>query len=72
MAELLNLYDPNAYSITVRRINVGLDQQNYRPILRRVKLSGDTNIVLDCSIDVLPDLLKQVKQNITRASQHSS
>ncbi|KAG4072066.1 hypothetical protein HA402_015565 [Bradysia odoriphaga] len=62
VAELLNLYEPKSHAITVRRINVALDDQNYRPVLRRVKLSGDTNIVLDCSIDTLPELLKQAQQ----------
>lgn len=60
VAELLKFYDAKSNTVTVRRINVGLDSQNYRPVLRRVKLSGDTNIVLDCSIETLPEVLKQV------------
>ncbi|KAG4072084.1 hypothetical protein HA402_015583 [Bradysia odoriphaga] len=62
MAKLLKLYDPKSYTITLRRINIGLHKTNFRPVLRRVKLSGETNIVLDCSIETLPELLKQVQQ----------
>ncbi|XP_037036365.1 glutamate receptor ionotropic, kainate 3-like isoform X2 [Bradysia coprophila] len=62
MAKLLKLYDPKSYTITLRRINVGLHKTNFRPVLRRVKVSGETNIVLDCSIETLPELLKQAQQ----------
>lgn len=65
VAELLKLYDPKAYTVTVRRINVGLHSTNYRPVLRRVKLSSDIHIVIDCSIETLPEVLKQVSKDIS-------
>lgn len=61
VSELLKLYDPKEYTVTVRRINLGLANNNYRSVLRRVKLSGDLHIVLECSIDALPEVLKQVR-----------
>lgn len=35
---------------------------NYRPVLRRVKLSEDIHIVIDCSVAILPEVLKQAQQ----------
>lgn len=61
MSELLKLYDPKEYTVTIRRIDLGL-ANNYRSVLRRVKLSEDVHIVLDCSIEALPEVLKQAQQ----------
>lgn len=62
---LLNLLQLSDFlqgnTVTVRQLDVG-QGGNYRSILRRVKLSEDTNIVIDCSIDVLPEVLKQAQQ----------
>jgi glutamate receptor, ionotropic, invertebrate len=49
------------YTITLRQLDITGDG-NYRPQLRRVKESGDTNLVLCSSIDVLPEILKQAQQ----------
>lgn len=62
VAELLKLYEPKEYTVTVRRINAGLTDNNYRSVLRRVRLAEDVHILLECSIDVLPELLKQAQQ----------
>lgn len=35
---------------------------NFRQQLRRVKLSEDRNIIIDCSIEILPDVLLQAQQ----------
>lgn len=59
VAELLKLYDFKGYTVTLRRFDLGLNG-NYRSVLRRVKLSDDFNIVIDCSVEVLPEVLKQV------------
>lgn len=48
-------------AVTVRQLDVG-QGQNYRSILRRVKLSEDMNILIDCSIELLPEVLKQAQQ----------
>lgn len=60
MAELLKLYDPKGYTVTIRRLDLGLPQNNYRPVLRRVKLSDEKCIIIESSIENLPEILKQV------------
>lgn len=62
VAELLKLNDPKEYTITARHINAGLTDANYRSVLRRVRLASDTQILVHCSIDVLPEVLKQAQQ----------
>lgn len=61
VSELLKLYNPKDYTVTVRRLVSGLTDNNYRSVLRRVKISNDLHIVIDCSIDALPEVLKQVR-----------
>lgn len=61
MNELLKKYDNKGYTVTVRQLDL-VGNQNYRPQLRRVRLSGDKNIVLGCSADILPEVLKQAQQ----------
>lgn len=61
MAELLKLYDPKGYTVTVRRLDLGLPQNNYRPVLRSVKLSDEKCIIIESSIENLPEILKQVR-----------
>lgn len=63
VSELLKIYVPKESTVTLRRINLGTANNNYRPILGRVKLSGETRIVIDCSIETLPEMLKQVSFN---------
>lgn len=62
MTDVLKMYDPTLYTITVRRIDLNLAQNNYRPVLRRVKLSNDIHIIVDCSLERLPEVLKQAQQ----------
>lgn len=62
MSDLLELYDSKGYTVTVRCIDLGLAQNNFRPVLRRVKLSDDRHIIIACSIERLPEVLKQVQQ----------
>lgn len=47
--------------MTVRQLDITANE-NYRPQLRRVKQSPDKNIVLCCSIEALPEILKQAQQ----------
>lgn len=61
MHELLKKYDNKGYTVTVRQLDI-TDNQNYRPQLRRVKHSEDKNIIISCSIDALPEILKQAQQ----------
>lgn len=61
LSDLLKLYDPKGYTVTVRQLDLGLNN-NYRSVLRRVKLGQDIHIVLDCSTRILPEVLKQAQQ----------
>lgn len=61
MSELLKLYDPKGETITVRQLDLGISN-NYRAILRRVQQSGEKYIVLHCSVEILPEVLKQAQQ----------
>lgn len=61
LTHLLQLYDPYGYTVTLRQLDLGLDN-NYRSVLRRVKLSDDIHIIIDCSIEILPEVLKQAQQ----------
>lgn len=62
VADLLQMYDPKGYTITVRRLEFGLEVKDYRAMLRRVKMSSDTCIIIECSIDILDEVLKQTQQ----------
>lgn len=61
LSKLLELYDPKGDTVTVKRIDVGLPTKNYRAVLRDVKMSSDVCIIIECSIDSLSEILKQVQ-----------
>ncbi|XP_055615442.1 glutamate receptor ionotropic, kainate 2 isoform X2 [Toxorhynchites rutilus septentrionalis] len=61
ISDLLKMYDPKGYTVTVRQLDLGLNG-NYRPVLRRVKQSDDKRIILACSIEAMPEVLKQAQQ----------
>lgn len=71
MRDLLQMYDPKGYTVTVRQLDLGLSSDNYRAILRRVKVSGDNFIVAHCSAEMLPELLKQAQQVGLMTEHHS-
>lgn len=61
LAKLLVLYDPKGDTVTVKRIDVGLPTKNYRAVLREVKMSSNVCIIVECSIESLGEILKQVR-----------
>lgn len=61
-ARLLELYDSKGYTVTVRRLDLRLSTKDYRSILRRVKQSSDTCLVIECSIESLSEILTQAQQ----------
>ncbi|XP_058127389.1 glutamate receptor ionotropic, kainate 2-like [Anopheles ziemanni] len=61
ISDLLKMYDPKGYTVTVRQLDLKLNG-NYRAVLRRVKLSEDKRIILACSIDSMPEVLRQAQQ----------
>jgi glutamate receptor, ionotropic, invertebrate len=60
-SDLLKYYDRNGYTVSVEQLNLK-DDGNYRSVLQRVKMTEEKNIVLHCSIDILPEVLKQAQQ----------
>lgn len=67
MEHILENY--NKAVVTVRQLDITANQ-NYRPQLRRVKLSQDKNIVLCSSIESLPEILKQAQQVGLMTDEH--
>lgn len=64
------MYDPKEYTVTVRRISANQSDTNYRPVLRGVRLSQDVHIVLECSVETLPEVFKQALQVGLLTEQH--
>ena len=62
LSDLLEMYDPKGHTVTVRRLDLNLPTKNYRSTLRLTRMSEDTNIILECSIDSLPEVLSQMQQ----------
>lgn len=69
LSKLLELYDPKGDTITVKRIDVGLPTKNFRTALREVKQSIDVCIVIECSIENLGEILKQVRRPLINSNQ---
>ncbi|XP_034944502.1 glutamate receptor ionotropic, kainate 2-like isoform X2 [Chelonus insularis] len=59
MKKLLQKWDPKGYPVTIRYLGEGPD---YRATLKRVKYSGDHNIVLECTHEILEEVLTQSLQ----------
>jgi glutamate receptor, ionotropic, invertebrate len=69
MVEFILTHYNKGNTVTVRQLDI-TSNENYRPQLRRVKQSGDTNIVLCSSIDSLPEILKQAQQVGLMTDEH--
>ncbi|XP_055851575.1 glutamate receptor ionotropic, kainate 2-like [Episyrphus balteatus] len=59
--ELISLYDCGGPFITVRRYDLQLNG-NYKSILRRVRKSDDSYVVIVGSVETLPEVLRQAQQ----------
>lgn len=59
----------NKFTVAVRQLDV-TENANYRPRLLQVKHSGDKNIVICCSIEKLPEILKQAQQVGLLSNKH--
>jgi hypothetical protein len=56
LSNLLKMLDKQ---VTLRQLDA---HNNHRPVLRDMRHSGENNIVLDCSTEMLPEVLKQAQQ----------
>ncbi|KAK9880188.1 hypothetical protein WA026_010060 [Henosepilachna vigintioctopunctata] len=68
LQELLKAHGPSDYPITVRQLSVGSD---YRPLLKQIKNSAESHIVLDCTPEKIYDVLKQAQQIGMMSDYHS-
>ncbi|KAE9522411.1 hypothetical protein AGLY_017191, partial [Aphis glycines] len=59
---------PTSYPIRIRQLSSG---PNYRRELREIKDSGETKILLDCSFNILSDVLLQAQQVGLMGSEHN-
>ncbi|XP_011304726.1 glutamate receptor ionotropic, kainate 2-like isoform X2 [Fopius arisanus] len=59
MDKLLERWDPKGYPITLRHLG---DGPNFRQILKKIKNSGEKNLVIDCSFEILEQVLLQSQQ----------
>ncbi|KAL3278738.1 hypothetical protein HHI36_016268 [Cryptolaemus montrouzieri] len=68
LQELLKAHGPYEFPITVRQLGSGSD---YRPLLKQIKNSAESHIVLDCSTERIYDVLKQAQQIGMMSDYHS-
>lgn len=55
------MFPPKSANIIIRQLELN-SQSNYRGVLRRVRESKEKNIIIDCSIEILPTVLEQAQQ----------
>lgn len=60
ISALIEAYNIGENSVTVKRVDVGLDSKDFRSILNEVKQLPARNILIESSVDALPEILKQV------------
>ncbi|XP_014479807.1 PREDICTED: glutamate receptor ionotropic, kainate 2 isoform X3 [Dinoponera quadriceps] len=68
LQELLKAHGPSEFPITVRQLSEGSE---YRPMLKQIKNSAESHIVLDCSTERIYDVLKQAQQIGMMSDYHS-
>ncbi|KAJ4452356.1 hypothetical protein ANN_03889, partial [Periplaneta americana] len=59
LSSLLQMFDSSGQAFTMRQLD---PHGNHRDVLRAMRQSGERNIVLDCSVEGLPEVLKQAQQ----------
>nr|QGW50663.1 ionotropic receptor 21 [Propsilocerus akamusi] len=68
LQELLKAHGPSEFPITVRQLS---DSGDYRPLLKQIKNSAESRIVLDCSTEKIYEVLKQAQQIGMMSDYHS-
>lgn len=68
LQELLKSHGLSEYPIAVRQLGDGSD---YRPLLKQIKNSAESHIVLDCTTERIYDVLKQAQQIGMMSDYHS-
>ncbi|GLV43975.1 Kainate-type ionotropic glutamate receptor subunit 1D [Carabus blaptoides fortunei] len=70
ISELLKLSGTKRYSITLKQLD-SMYTGSYRTALKEVKNSGEINFIIDCSITILNEVLKQAMQVGLMSDLHS-
>ncbi|KAL7026707.1 hypothetical protein ACKWTF_005134 [Chironomus riparius] len=68
LQELLKAHGPSEFPITVRQLS---DSGDYRPLLKQIKNSAESRIVLDCTTEKIYEVLKQAQQIGMMSDYHS-
>ncbi|CAH1176214.1 unnamed protein product [Phaedon cochleariae] len=71
VGELLKLFEPSKQRIVVRQLELTKTTEGYREILKEVRKSGATHFVLDCSIEILEEVLKEAQQVGLMTNKHN-
>lgn len=62
ISPLLSIFADHGIVVMLRPLESDVSPGNYRSMLTNVKKSGEQNFVLDCSIDILEEVLRQAQQ----------
>ncbi|KAG5882511.1 hypothetical protein JTB14_033312 [Gonioctena quinquepunctata] len=72
VGELLKLFEPSKQRIVVRQLNVNEEsEEGFRTVLKEVRKSGATHFVLDCSNEILEEVLRQAQQVGLMTEKHN-
>ncbi|XP_021195638.3 glutamate receptor ionotropic, kainate 2 isoform X2 [Helicoverpa armigera] len=68
LQELLKAHGPSELPVAVRQLP---DSHDYRPLLKQIKNSAESHIVLDCTTERIRDVLQQAQQIGMMSDYHS-
>ncbi|KAG6450855.1 hypothetical protein O3G_MSEX006783 [Manduca sexta] len=68
LQELLKAHGPSELPVAVRQLP---DSHDYRPLLKQIKNSAESHIVLDCATERIRDVLQQAQQIGMMSDYHS-
>ncbi|XP_026318746.1 glutamate receptor ionotropic, kainate 2 isoform X3 [Hyposmocoma kahamanoa] len=68
LQELLKAHGPTELPVSVRQLP---DSHDYRPLLKQIKNSAESHIVLDCATERIRDVLQQAQQIGMMSDYHS-
>ncbi|XP_032457761.1 glutamate receptor ionotropic, kainate 2 isoform X2 [Nasonia vitripennis] len=72
LQELLKAHGPTEHPITIKQLGEDSKAKHgYRPLLKQIKNSAESHIVLDCSIDKIYTVLKQAQEIGMMTDYHS-
>ncbi|XP_077295106.1 glutamate receptor ionotropic, kainate 2-like isoform X2 [Arctopsyche grandis] len=70
LSELVKMHDGKIHIISMKQLDQS-NEKNYREVFYDVKKSGDTRFIIDCSTEILYDVLIQAQQVGLMSDDHS-